>query len=209
MRKKIVFTCTLFLALQATCLAQVSEIKRHSDLSLVPPTIKYPGKIKDILQWTDRQGNHLLILSELLGPSTKDSLGRDAEIFAGHYLGVNGRWVLQWKVVDFEKNCPVDVGASFISQSVAITDLNTDHIAEVSFMYRTYCTGGVDPYSLKLIMYDGKTKYAIRGETLIRLPEQPVYGGATTVDSSFKSAPKSFQEFAMMQWEKYRAHPLK
>lgn len=209
MKKKIVFISAIFLSPQETCLAQISEIKRGSDITLISPSVKYPGKAKDILQWIDNQGNHLLILSELLTASKKDPLGRDAEIFASHYLEVDGRWVRQWKVTDFERNCMVDIGATFVPQSVTVTDLNKDHIAEVSFMYRTYCTGGVDPHSLKFIMYEGKKKYAIRGETLVKLPEQPVYGGATTIDSSFKSAPKEFQQFAVTQWEKYRAHPLK
>lgn len=207
--KKTVFAIALFLSLNATSRAQISEIWRSQDISLIPASMKYPGKAKDILQWTDSQGSHLLILSEVLAASTKDPLGRDAEIFAGHYLEVGGQWVLQWKVSDFERSCPVDVGAMFIPQSVAVTDLNKDHIAEVSFMYRTYCTGGVDPYSLKLIMYEDKKKYAIRGETLVRLPEQPAYGGGMTIDSSFKSAPKEFQLFAVTQWKKYRAHPFK
>lgn len=209
MMKKIVFTCAAFIFLQITCLAQVSEVKRSSDITVVPPSIKYPGKAKDILRWSDSQGSHLVILSELISASKNDLLGRDAEIFAGHYLEVDGQWVQQWKVTDFERNCPVDVGASYIPQSIMLTDLNKNRIAEVSFMYRTYCTGGVDPHSLKFIMYEGKKKYAIRGETLVKLPEQPVYGGAMTIDSSFKYAPKEFQQFAATQWEKFRLHPLK
>jgi len=209
MKKKTAFVTVIVLSLQAACLAQTFEIKRGSDIALVPPSIKYPGQAKDILRWTDRQGDHLLIFSEMLAPSKEDTLGRDAEIFAGHYLKTGGQWALQWKVTDFERDCPVDVGASFIPQSVAVTDLDNNHIPEVSFMYRTYCIGGVDPHSLKLIMYEGKQKFAIRGETVVNLPDQPVYGGSMKIDISFKSAPRTFEQFAVQQWQRNRSHPLK
>lgn len=107
----------------------------------------------------------------------------------------------------FRNDCSTDVGASFIADSVEITDIDKNGYAEVSFMYRVFCSGGVDPQALKLIMYEKNRKYAIRGETLVTFPEQPAYGGETKIDPSFKTAPQEFQEFALTQWQKYRRHP--
>lgn len=205
--EKLFLIGVMLFFLQSPCLSQGTKVQRGVATISLPSTIRYPGKVKDILQWTDKQGRHLLLLSEAINVSRNAVSAKDAELYAGHYLDVGGNWELQWKVSDFERVCPLDVGATFILESVEITDLDKDGISEVSFMYRTFCTGGIDPHSLKLIMYAGKKKLAIRGETLVRLPQQPAYGGSTRMDSSFESVSHELKDFALAQWEKYRTHP--
>lgn len=205
--EKLFLTSVMLFFLQSPCVSQGTEVQRGATSISLPHSLKYPGKVKDILQWTDKQGRHLLLLSEAIKVSRNAALAKDAELYAGHYLDVGGNWELQWKVSDFERGCPLDVGATFILESVEITDLDKDGISEVSFMYRTFCTGGIDPHSLKLIMYAGNKKLAIRGETLVRLPQQPAYGGSTTMDSSFQAVSRELKDFALDQWDKYRTHP--
>ena len=203
---KIILMTFLF-HLPPSCFSQVAVIQHGLAKLQIRSSIKQPGNVVEALSWSDTQGNNLLLLSESVTFSKNDTSNRNASLFVGQYLEVQGNWIRQWKVEDFENDCPVDAGAKIIPKSIEITDLDNNGIAEVSFMYRIFCAGGVDPQVLKFIMYERKNKFAIRGETLIKLPNQPAYGGETTVDKSFKLAPQEFQQFAMRQWNKYRVFP--
>ena len=40
-------------------------------------------------------------------------------------------------------------------------------VAEISIPYVSICRGGMDPGVMKIIMYEGSTKYALRGSTML------------------------------------------
>lgn len=64
------------------------------------------------------------------------------------------------------------MAGDFFTADVGFTDLNLDGVAEVTVPYRLFCGGGVDPYTVKVILRDGTTKLAIRRESLVRYPGQ-------------------------------------
>lgn len=106
-----------------------------------------------------------------------------------------------WKLYDFVKDCPVDIDAEFYNQFPKVTDLNKNDVPEVWIMYKTGCHGDVSPVTLKLIMYEGNKKYAMRGENKVQVGTDNYLGGEYKFDKSFNSAPDVFKNFAIKLWK--------
>ena len=103
---------------------------------------------------------------------------------------------------DFVKHCEFDIKASFIKNSFAVTDLNNDGKAEVWMMYKTSCTSDVSPSDMKIIMYEGEKKYAIRGKNKVKISDKAYEGGEYTFDEIFKKGPLAFRDYATKLWKK-------
>lgn len=175
------------------------------DKSSIPNDIQYTGNLVNALRWTDNPGDNIVITTETGISESKGSGGEDyrnAALDAWHYRLEAGSWKMTWKVHDFIKECPVDLAANYIKNSFAVTDLDKDGIAEVWMMYKTVCHGDVSPSTLKIIMYQGDNKYAVRGTTRVRVSEKDYYGGEYTFDEAFKKAPQQFREYASRLWKK-------
>jgi hypothetical protein len=179
------------------------------DSTQFPKSIKYEGFIKNAVRWKDKSGDNIVITTETGYHINKkfehDSDGSDAELFAYHYI-ISGNEAKQtWKVYDFISDCPVDIVASFVKNTFQVTDLNQNGIAETWLMYKTVCHGDVSPCNMKIIMYEGNQKYAIRGESKVAVGiddhgKKQFIGGEYKLDDKFKKASKVFQEFAQKLW---------
>lgn len=183
--------------------AQVSVKKL--DKASIPKTFKYSGILKNAVTWKDSSGTHYVITTETGNVASKvepEAGNHDADLFAYHYLSTKDSLRLTWKVFDFIKDCPVDLDASFIKNSFAVTDLNKDGQAEVWLMYKTACRGDVSPSDMKIIMYEKDKKYAVRGTNKVKVSEKEYYGGEYTYDAAFKSAPEVFRSYAKTLWQK-------
>lgn len=179
------------------------------DSAQAPKALNYKGNFKDGFRWKDKTGEYVVITSEtgvyINGNFSHENDGSDAEVFAQCYSLENNQLV--WKVNDFVKDCMVDIEAEFKKNTLAITDLDKNGIAEVWMMYKTACKGDVSPSDLKVIMYEGKQKFAMRGETKIRTGMEdhgkPVFeGGSYTFDKAFQQGPKAFRDYAETLWNK-------
>jgi hypothetical protein len=178
----------------------------HFDKSLLSPKHQLRGEIVGGARWLDLQGENVLVLTQT---GSLPSHGRyvmedsaDAELYAYHYIIRGNDAKLLWTLKDFQRDCPFDLYAGFILKSLSVTDLDSDGVAESTFLYKLSCRSDVSPAGLKLIMHEGKDKYAIRGST--KLPEG--YGGGDMkLDAAFKSAGKPFKRFAIELWNKFVA----
>jgi len=202
--KHLFYILTLFVLFTVYGHGQTSVKK--IDPTKLPKGINYEGKIKNAVQWIDSLGENIVIVSETGVHKSKkfkhESDGRDAELFAYHYL-IKGDTALQtWRVYDFISDCPLDIEAQFIKNSLQITDLNKDGVSEVWIMYKTVCHGDVSPFSMKIIMYEGNRKYAIRGHNKVQISDKEFYGGDYKFDKEFIDAPQEFLEFAKKLWSK-------
>ncbi|WP_177196602.1 M949_RS01915 family surface polysaccharide biosynthesis protein [Duganella sp. CF517] len=129
---------------------------------------------------TDKAGEHVLVLSR---KQATDSFKLNASYFTRGETG----WKQEWDIRD-GVDCPgLDADAGFFPAATTFTDLNHDGRMEVTVSYRTFCGGGVDPYVVKVILRDGATKLAIRGESLVRFPGQPPFGGEHKHDKALLS----------------------
>lgn len=190
-----------------------SIIAVEIDSAQIPKSILFNGNLKKAIQWKDEVGDNLVILSES-GYHRNEKFkhefddSSDFELFAYHFsLDKNNSQV--WKMYDFVADCPVDIEAEFYPQFPIITDLDKNGIAEVWIMYKVGCHGDVSPVNLKLIMYEGNRKYAMRGENKVQVGADEYIGGEYKMDKSFESAPSQFRNYAIQLWKKERLFKVK
>ncbi|WP_313386551.1 M949_RS01915 family surface polysaccharide biosynthesis protein [Chishuiella sp.] len=181
------------------------------DSSQIPKKISFIGKFKQGFKWSDSNGQNIIFLTETgffrdknLTHEFDNSL--DSELHAYSYNIKNDTYKINWKINDFVRDCPVDIVANFIDNSLQITDLNKNGIAEVWTIYKIVCHGDVSPSEMKIIMYEGSQKYAMRGENKVQVGindnNEPQYiGGEYKMDKQFANDPKIFKEFAKKLWD--------
>jgi hypothetical protein len=174
-------------------------------LSQISKEIKYKGKIKQAISWTDKLGKNLVITTETgiyTNPKSENN-GGDAYVYGLHFLN-NQLSKPNWKVNDFVQDCTLDYTCEFIENTLQVTDLNHNSIAEVWLMYKTGCRGDISPDLLKIIMYEGNKKYAMRGETLFIYKNeeggQSSEGGKFTFDDTFLKSSQNIRDFALKLW---------
>lgn len=172
------------------------------DITKIPKEIKYNGQLKNAVTWKDKLGENFVLTCETGEFKTKNSEndGRDSEIYAYHYIRSKDVLKQNWKIYDFIKDCPLDIEASFLKNTLTITDLNKDGIGEIWIMYKTACHGDISPSEMKIIMYQDKLKSAMRGENRIKVSDKEYYGGSYTFDKAFNEAPNYYREFAKKLW---------
>lgn len=181
------------------------------DSTQFPGAVKYEGFIKNAVRWKDKSGDNIVITTET-GIFRNEKLnhefedGNDAELFAYHFIIANNEAKQTWRVKDFISDCPVDITASFVKNTFKITDLNKNGIAEVWLMYKTVCHGDVSPSDMKIIMYEGNQKYAMRGENKVQVGidennKATFLGGEFKLDDNFIKGPKVFKEYAQNLWK--------
>jgi hypothetical protein len=201
--KKTIFTIILFYSL--TVIAQGQIRVTPLDTIKLPVGIKYKGKIHDAVQWTDKLGLNVVITTETgtypIKSADSDGLW-GAELFAYHYIITNDSAKEMWKVYDFIKPCALDIYAKFKKNAFQITDLNNDNIAEIWLMYNVECRSDIGPNEMKIIMYQGQQKYAMRGQDKVKITENQYEGGEYTFDKAFVNAPEEFREYAKKLWDK-------
>lgn len=183
------------------------------DSAQIPAGIVFNGKFKQGFKWTDRNGKNLVFLTETGAFVDKNikhefEYSADAELYAYCYDLDSTQPALKWKIFDFIRDCPVDIVAEFIANSLEITDLDKNGIAEVWAIYKTVCHSDVSPLDMKIIMYEGVQKYAIRGENRIQTgigdSGKPVYmGGDYKMDDNFKKGPVVFRNYGEKLWRQY------
>lgn len=175
----------------------------------LPVTFEYRGVIVEAVHWLDSNGENIVVLTQTGGFNAskkdyeKDGVTARCEVHA--YLlnraDSNAEYSLLWKLNDYEKCIGVDMYAGFDTRSMTITDWDEDGLAEVCVIYTLSCRGGVDPAIKKLILYEGREKYAMRGKT--HIPTEPLHISEGHPDDKLKGAPK-FLEFAKERWELFK-----
>lgn len=175
------------------------------------------GDMVTALTVQDKTGVHILVLSSASGPSRAQPNPARVEridLRATYYrkAGSNGAgpWTEEWTIKD-GVDCPgLDASAAFFAKHVTVTDLNNDGVAEVIVPYKMFCGGGVDSDTVKIILRQGAEKYALRGESLVRIPGQEGFGGAYKTDAAL-SQPRNtaYQKHLLATWKQVyiRSYP--
>lgn len=175
----------------------------------IPKYLDFRGTVVEALKWSDTNGDNILVQSSSGIFNWKDnkknskqySLQDKSEIFA--YLFIKEKddefYKLKWRLYDYNECFGVDWFTGFIENSTTITDLNSNGIAEVSMPYVLICRGGLDPGNMKIVMYEGNVKYALRGETMICLGEKNSYGGDYKLSENLEYQ-KELKEFLQNKW---------
>jgi hypothetical protein len=193
----------LFILISFSCIAQVKTTQLTK--ATLPKAIIYTGKLINAVRYTDAGGETIVVTTETGESQSKkepDESYRDAELYGYKYILTDGKWMPQWKMYDYVKECPVDIECNFIKNTFAVTDLDKNGKAEVWLMYTTGCHGDVSASAMKVIVYEGNEKYAMRGRTKVRISEKEYEGGEYTFDEPFKKAPEGFRKYVIQLWQK-------
>ncbi len=183
-------------------LGQLTTTKIDTTKLLKP--IKYSGHIRKAITWKDSLGTNYILATETGEYQTKDQQDEDfknAALYVYHYVASGDSIKLLWRVYDYSKDCPFDLSVKFIDNIFKVTDLDKNGIAEVWIMYENHCTSDVSPAPTKIIMYEGRKKYAVRGENTVQVSENDFMGGQYTLDENFKNGKPVFRQFAIDLWK--------
>lgn len=175
----------------------------------LPKGINFEGKLKEIVKLKDLHGEHIIILTETGEiPSEKiieQENETDFKIFAYDYLfdKNEAKYKLNWKIQDFISNCEFDLIMGFLKNTFKITDLNKNGVAEIWTMYSMTCTSDISPSEMKIIMHEGKQKFALRGNSIVN-PGTVEIGGDYKLDENFEKSSTEIKKFALKMWKENR-----
>jgi hypothetical protein len=192
------------LVLVPACLEAQDIPARRLTAREVPAGLAVRGVVEAGRRWRDENGENVLLLTRTREAWTGDVRAR--EIHAYHYVRSGAAYRLLWHATDFIRECPVDVMLEYAPGSLRITDVDADGVAETSFVYALACHGGVDPATLKLILHEGATKYAIRGTTDLRSLAPGYPPPEMRLDPTLARAP-SLRALAERQWRRFVRQP--
>ena len=157
---------------------------------LAGENIPVNGSLVGAYRLSDRDGEHILVLSRKSGPSPsapKSGRVERVDLSAEYYQQLaSGQWKQSWTIRD-QSDCPgLDVEGDFFLAEVGFSDLNKDGKAEVTVPYRLFCGGAIEPSTVKIILREGPTKLAIRGESLVQVQQPGVeaFGGEHKHDAA-------------------------
>ena len=163
------------------------------------------GIIIKKIPFEDKFGKNTLILTETkrykstaeelkLDNKTDCEYCRSKEIYAYLYRGKNKIW----QVRDFVHNCEDNMEVEFIEKAISITDIDKNGVKEVWLPYTLFCKKDLTPSTMKIIIYEDKTKYAIRGQTKI-CAKNYSEGGNYKLDKALEKT-KNFKKYAINLW---------
>ena len=117
------------------------------------------------LAFSDAAGSDLVVLRAV--PSAE---GR--AVYAEQLVrAASGAWRSLRTVTDGVQDCPVDITAEFLLDTVTARDEDGDGTGEVTLVYRTACRGDVSAADQVLVLLEGGEQYALRGRA--RSPFEP------------------------------------
>lgn len=201
MRLPMVVSVLLSLAHTGAADPSVSEIRtsvvKASDL---PAGVTVRGEFHSGVTFTDKNGTNYLLFS-------KKAARQSAMLFVED-------WVVPAKgpprnllpVRDLVDNCEMGgVSAIFHEAARAVTDLDGDGIAEVTFAYELACRSDVSPATYKLLVLEDGKKYILRGETTVDPGDGIIMGGKFTAEPSESRWPAEFLRHARRVWSRTAA----
>tara|TARA_B100000963_G_C22423917_1_gene578930 strand:- start:64 stop:795 length:732 start_codon:yes stop_codon:yes gene_type:complete len=177
----------------------------------IPKTLDFRGTVVEALKWTDSNGENILIQTvtghfawkDYDKDSTDYMIQDKSELYANLFQKSksDNNYKRKWKVYDYTECFGVDWFTGFVKRATTITDLDNDGVAEISMPYVSICRGGMDPGVMKIIMYEGSTKYALRGSTMLMCKSEHPYGGEYKTSEKLK-VNKTFMDFLKKHWDR-------
>lgn len=162
------------------------------------------GQIIKGINWKDELGNNYIMVSTKKKKHGTIEDAMNHYLYVKHYVDTGKKFPsVLWETTDFVKECVFDNMLELVDSSISVTDLDNDNIAETVYMYTLGCVSDVSPYPLKLIMHEGETKMAIRGNVRFNLQGYPREHDYDVDEESFQGQPEIFKNFAIQHWKKY------
>jgi hypothetical protein len=166
--------------------------------------ITYPSKFVRAVKWTDNAGKNIVVMTrtkKAKSASRPEEGYYEQSLEVRHYIFDGKHWRQKWTVHDQVMECEYKMIVEYVKKTFAVTDLDKDGLAEVWLMYKTGCAIDVRPGNMKVIMYEGDTRYSIKGRVRLMLNENKYDGGEYTLDPDYAKAPHAFKEYALDLWK--------
>jgi hypothetical protein len=168
-------------------------------LDIKEVTGKKEGTVERVVRWNEGDGAHVAVFASITKEGQKDGATWWSKSLHVATFQVKGDKLKKVQdIIEYVAPCQLDMTAKFIDGSITLTNIDGDDKGELTFGYVTRCAGDVSPMAMKILLLEGKDKFALRGQTRIDLGGGEVVGGDVRPD--FKKAPKGFQDHAMMLW---------
>ncbi len=174
-------------------------------LSLVGPVI-------DSLRFTDRHGDQAAVFFRLAthAEDPVDGTVSDRIVLSAAVYPLPGTaaptTACRQHTDDIECD-GVDIEAGFYPDSVSVTDLDGDGTAELTFAYHRFCGGGVDPRGVTVVLREGGNAYVLEGQTLVRVGDDPPFGGGFQMDGALRAAPQWVKDKVLAIFQQLRDEP--
>lgn len=176
--------------------AETPELRDLSPKEL-PPYARAPGELMRAVGFRDATGEHAAVFWRRIDASTGNARLQVDLWSAKPDMAKK----LVRSVKDGVSGCELDLVAEFVDRAIAVTDLDADGAAELTFAYRTTCAGDVSPLTLKLFVLEGQAKYVLRGTTRVDVGGGERVGGDRKPDPALRKNP-AFRAHAERVWKK-------
>lgn len=193
-----------------------NDLRRVSVTSL-PEEIQLLQNVSLAVRWTDSLGDNVIVTTQKTQRPSDDVIFRrnarglsdkgisdyfkESPTFAYHFFIQNDTANLSWKAAGSVKSCDVNTKGNKVKNSLVVTDLDKNKIAEVWLIYKAFCIDDEVPNGMKIIMYENGKRYMLNGTRILQLDGKTV-GGEFSFDESFKTAPQIFIKYAKELWKK-------
>jgi hypothetical protein len=167
----------------------------------LPAPVKAPDGLERAITFTDKNGLNVVVFASVRRDHDGDAQ-RSARLTVEHFAIKDGRARSVRVVKDGVDDCDLDVVADFIHGATAVTDLDGDGLAELTFAYRTACKGDVSPDTLKLLLLRDGEKWILRGDDRIEVEPGRRVGGTFKPDPPPPKWPAEFLAHAKKTWAK-------
>jgi len=182
----------------------------------IPRELNIRGVMVEALRWEDRGGkSYILVLSQTgIFPVTvklkldnkKIKIGDRAElnVYLFNARNKTARYKKVWSLYDFQDCSHMYIYAGFIRNSLTITDIDNNNIPEITFIYTKSCRPDeTTPARKKLFLYEGKTKYAIRGNTVFQPTDLSSDPTGYKIGKKLQNN-KVLKTFALQRWNSFQ-----
>lgn len=167
--------------------------------------VQWKGTFRDAWYWYDNNGANILVLSSNSKVVHEAADISSGELFAKQYVIRKGSDapVLLWELYDFKNDCDFDLTCKFLG-SPEISDSDKNGITETSLIYTLACRSDASPAEMKIIMHEGKKKYALRGRTTLRVNSYPDSLYSEEREADLSKIPTDQLEDGMSSWGRFK-----
>lgn len=178
------------------------------DSTNIPEEISFKGRIDSILKWKDKTGEYIAIRTRTDISESRDEINHfivksiDLYSYCFKLDPSTQKYSRTWHIHDFVHNCEFDLKAIYFPRTFQLTDLNHNQIPEIWTMYAISCRSDVSPSEMKIIVYEGNQKYALRGRMKIKIHGESD-GGEYVLDKAFQKAHPELIKHAKDLWAEH------
>lgn len=142
------------------------------------------GKLLKSFKYSDSIGQHIVIFTKKENASKFGRIERHILRVESYFWGNEKSWTKEWGWKN-QLSCPnLDSESKFLMVPLEVSDLDSDSICEITFAYKTFCGGGIEPSDIGVVLQAGKNNFNISGTNIVKLLDNGSMGGTKIVSQN-------------------------